>query len=105
MAPRIFPAIQTARKGFLKYGGKQIFFCPHRVIPPPSKTVTPAANVEGEEDGNCMLRHRNYEVEACDLGLNVPICWGPGVVLEIINIMIFDPSETIFEFDSLKSFL
>ena len=52
-----------------------------------------------------MLRHRNYEVEAGDLGLNVPISWGPGVVLEIINIMIFDPSETIFEFDSLKYFL
>ena len=65
MAPRIFPAIQTARKGFLKL--ESHFFNYGKLPRPPSKTVTPTPDVERQEDGNCMLSHRDYEVEACNL--------------------------------------
>ena len=76
---------------------KNIFFPKISLLHPPSKTVTPAADVEGEEDGDGVFRHRNYKVEACDLGLNVSVFRGAGVVLEIKIINILDPPEIAFK--------
>ena len=51
----------------------------------PSETITPATDVEGEEDGYRVLGDGDDEVEACDLCLDVPVFRGPGVVLEIVT--------------------
>ena len=51
----------------------------------PSKTITPAPDVEGEQDRDRVFGHRDDEVEAGHLGLDVSVFRAPRVVLEIFT--------------------
>ena len=83
IAPRIFPAIQTARKGFLISVAGSFYFS--KSWHGPSKTVTPAADIEWEQDGYGVFGNRDDEVKAGHLWLDVSVGRGSSVVLEIIT--------------------